>query len=213
MPTDGVLEDDGVPGLDPGLLGGDEEDLGVGLAVRDVLERGDRGEPAVQPALVDGQFQVGPDAAGADRQQEPGGRQGVEQVADAVHQGDLAPGDVAIAGLLELGIAGDVARRRPTSPSSLRKMLGLVIPNVSWMNSGVIGRPVRAPSSTQACWWSSSESTRTPSWSKMASERRRVGRHGRSSSSLRTPRSYPGQGLENLTRSPKVATPEARPAD
>ena len=55
------------------------------------------------------------------------------------------------------------------NPDQAWKMLGLVIPNVSWMNWGVIASPVRRPISTQACWWSSSESTSTPSWSKIAS--------------------------------------------
>ena len=67
-------------------------------------------------------------------------------------------------------------------------MLGLAIPNVSWMNAAVTGRPARDPSSTQASWCLASESTRTPSWSKMASKA------GASVGTGEVPRNLPGAG-------------------
>ena len=54
----GVLEDDRAGRLDSRPGRGDEEDLRVGLAAGDILERGDRREPAVQTAIANGQFEI-----------------------------------------------------------------------------------------------------------------------------------------------------------
>ena len=99
----GVLEDDRALGRHARAGRGGQEDLGVGLAPGDVLQRRDLGESAVQAALIDREFQVRADAARPDRQRGAGFGQGVEHLADSVHERDPASGEVAVADLLAVG--------------------------------------------------------------------------------------------------------------
>ena len=57
-----------VKALRSNLTRRDQEDLGVRLALGDVLERRNRGEPAIEPTLPDRQLPVGPHSARADRE-------------------------------------------------------------------------------------------------------------------------------------------------
>ena len=105
MPTGASSKTTARGGSDARLGRRDEKDLGVGLAVLDVLERRDRGEPARQPARLDRQIQVRPDPARTDRQQHARRRQTVEQLANPRHQRDLTPRQLAVADLLQIRIA------------------------------------------------------------------------------------------------------------
>ena len=62
----------------------DQEDLGVGLAPGDILQRRDRGESSVQAAFRHGQLEVRTDSAGADRQPHAARRQGVQDLTHAI---------------------------------------------------------------------------------------------------------------------------------
>ena len=110
----GVLEDDRAPRVDAGLPRGDQEDLRVGLAVRDVLQRGDRGEPPVQAALArpSGRGSAGPRSsrspAGTRR---PSGRRAAPGPRPS---GTIWPrGDVAVADLLQVAVAAHLVLRDP----------------------------------------------------------------------------------------------------
>src|SRR5258707_1214525 len=75
------------------------------LSARDILERRNRGESTGQAALSHGQREVGKHAARTDGQLDTAGRESVQDLADAIHQVDLATRDVAIIRLFEIGVA------------------------------------------------------------------------------------------------------------